>query len=142
MLDQFDVNAAHCLSPNEEFKIRQILHCIGQERIAELQEAIRTVVLYKIKILKRWAFAAGMVDGVGKALRACQAFVVPPVAPSRQGGKLGGGGSTKSARARKSGTVRRIRAAAVNCPMPCPTKNAREPGPEQPGQGSRWWKGE
>jgi hypothetical protein len=59
-LELFDLNCAHCFSPNEEFKIRQIMYCIGVERLTELQSAIQKVVCNKIKQLKRWVLFANV----------------------------------------------------------------------------------
>ena len=36
-IQEFDLNEAHCYSPNEEYKLRQIFYSMGQERVNEIK---------------------------------------------------------------------------------------------------------
>lgn len=53
-LEKFDLNNAHRFDPNEEFKLRQIMYAIGEDRIYGIKDAIYTVVDRRYRRLDRW----------------------------------------------------------------------------------------
>lgn len=53
----FDINRAHCFGPNEEFKLRAILHEVGIDRLADCMAALaRTYQRKKLEQQQRGIF--------------------------------------------------------------------------------------
>jgi hypothetical protein len=53
-LKNFDINNSHCFDPNEEFKLRQIMYCIGVDRMNDIKDTILLVIQSKIRRFNAW----------------------------------------------------------------------------------------
>ena len=62
-LQDFDPNDAHCFSPQEEMKLRKIMHDIGKEKLEEIKDEIRNMLEGKMKDRNIWCACS---DTTGK----------------------------------------------------------------------------
>ena len=62
-LKNFDFNNAHCFSPQEEMKLRKIMHDIGKKKLEEIKDEIRNMLEGKMKDRNIWCACS---DTTGK----------------------------------------------------------------------------